>query len=108
MVLICNQDEVIKNYVSLPNENEELPPLHATGGAIDLTIVDVKTKKELDMGIGFDAFSDLTNTDAFEKEGMDETIRENRRILYNAMTKAGFTNLPSEVWHFYFLCFQNW
>ena len=32
------QDKIIKNYVSIPNKNEELPPLHATGGAIDLKI----------------------------------------------------------------------
>ena len=31
---------------------------------------------------------------------MDKTIRDNRRILYWAMTKAGFTNLPTECWHF--------
>ena len=94
------QNEVIKNYVSLPVANEEIPPLHATGGAIDLTLTNTITGEDLDMGIGFDAFSDLTNTAAFEAEGMDENVRKNRRILYNVMTSVGFTNLPSEVWHF--------
>ena len=94
------QDDFIKNYVSLPNEDENIPPLHATGGAIDLTIVDLSTGKDLDMGIGFDAFSNLTNTDAYEEDGMNEEVRNNRRILYYAMTKAGFTNLPSEIWHY--------
>lgn len=97
---IEEQDEVIKNYVSLPNENVELPPLHTTGGSIDLTLVDIKTGKELDMGVGFDEFSDLTNTDAYEQDGMDEIVRNNRKILYYAMTKAGFTNLSSEIWHY--------
>ena len=31
---------------------------------------------------------------------MDEIVRNNRRILYYTMTKVGFTNLPSECWHF--------
>ncbi len=94
------QNKVIKNYVSLPNRDIDNPPLHTTGGAIDLTIVNLETGKELDMGISFDEFSDLTHSAAYEKDGMDETIRNNRRILYNSMTKAGFTNLPSEVWHY--------
>lgn len=95
-----DQDKIIKKYVSLPGKTEDLTPLHITGGALDLTIVNLKTGEELDMGIDFDEFSDLTNTDAYEKEGMDETIRNNRRILYYAMTKAGFTNLPTEIWHY--------
>ena len=94
------QDNFIKNYVSLPKKEENLVPLHATGGAIDLSLVNIQTGEDLDMGIEFDSFSDLTNTDSFEKENMDKTIRDNRRILYWAMTKAGFTNLPTECWHF--------
>lgn len=94
------QKELINKYVSFPDKNEQLPPLHSTGGAIDLTITNEKTGKDLDMGIGFDDFSPLAHTDAFEKDGMDKTIRDNRRLLYNSMTKAGFTNLSSEVWHY--------
>ena len=94
------QDKVINEYVSLPIWNQDFPPLHTTGGSVDLTLCYKKTGKELDMGIPFDSFSKLTNTNSFEIEGMDETVRENRRLLYFAMTKAGFTNLPSECWHF--------
>ncbi len=94
------QDEVIKNYVSLPIANEEFPPLHTTGGAIDLTLIYEDTKEELNMGIGFDSFSSLTSTDSFEEEGMDEEVRNNRRLLYYTMTSVGFTNLPSEIWHY--------
>ena len=99
---IDKQNEVISNYVSLPKADSEIPPLHATGGAIDLTLTNISTGEDLDMGIDFDAFSDLTNTNAYEKDGMDENVRKNRRILYNAMTSVGFTNLPSEVWHYDF------
>ena len=95
-----DKEEFIKHYISIPEEDENIPPLHATGGAIDLTIVDLKTGKELDMGVDFDTFSNIATTDYFEQDGMNEEIRNNRRILYNAMIKAGFTNLPSEVWHY--------
>ena len=94
------QEEVIRNYVSLPKEDSNIPPLHATGGAVDLTLTRISDGTDLDMGVGFDSFSDLTNTSAFEKDGMNEEIRQNRRILYNAMIDAGFTNLPSECWHY--------
>ena len=97
---IIEQDKIISNYVSLPNEDENIPPLHTTGGSIDLTIVNTKTNKELDLGISFDEFSNITNSDSYEKKGMDKRIRNNRRMLYNAMIKAGFTNLPSEIWHY--------
>ena len=94
------REKIINSYVALPNEDETFPPQHTTGGAVDITLAYADTKETIDLGIPFDSFSDLTNTDAFEKEGMNIEVRNNRRILYNAMTKAGFTNLPSECWHF--------
>ena len=94
------QNEIIRQYVSLPRADEEIPPLHATGAAIDLTLARIEDGTCLDIGVGFDDFSNLSETDAFEADGMDETVRANRRILYYAMIDAGFTNLPSECWHF--------
>ena len=84
----------------MPSDDEEIPPLHSTGGSIDLTLVYTDTKKELDMGVEFDEFSLLTNTNYFEEHNINDNIKYNRRILYNSMIKAGFTNLPSEVWHY--------
>ena len=98
-----NEEErkrIINSYVALPNEDETFPPQHTTGGSVDITLAYSDTRETIDLGISFDSFSYLTNTDAFEKDNMDENVRNNRRILYNAMTKAGFTNLPSECWHF--------
>lgn len=94
------QKKIISNYVSIPNKDEILPPLHTTGGSIDLTIMNLVTGKELDFGTKFDAFSDLTNTVSYEKEDSNEIVRDNRRLLYNIMIQAGFTNLPSEWWHY--------
>lgn len=94
------QEKIISNYVSIPNKNEILPPLHTTGGSVDLTMTDLATGKDLELGIEFDDFSDLTNTASYERENSNGLIRDNRRLLYNIMTEAGFTNLSSEVWHY--------
>lgn len=92
------QKAVIRRFVSEPVEDRRIPPVHTTGGAVDLTILD-ETGQELAMGTAFDAFTDLTYTAAFEKSG-DLCVRDNRRLLYHVMTSVGFTNLPSEWWHY--------
>lgn len=89
---------VIKKFVSEPIADREIPPVHTTGGAIDLTIETVDGM-EIDMGTRFDAFTDKTKTAYFENE-MNVAVRENRRLLFNIMTGVGFTNFPSEWWHF--------
>lgn len=89
---------IISKYVSFPNFEKLKAPVHTTGGAVDITLVD-KNGKELDMGTGFDSFSPKTHTDYFESTN-DEEVKKNRRMLYGAMTSAGFTNLPSEWWHY--------
>lgn len=92
--------EVICSFVSEPLRNKLLPPVHTTGGSVDVTLVDFNGN-ELDMGCGFDSFSERANTNYFESQN-DENIKNNRRLLYNAMISAGFTNLPSEWWHYDF------
>ena len=85
-------------FVSFPAADPAKPFVHSTGGAVDLTIVDEKGK-ELDMGTGFDDFTDAAHTSYFETADSEE-IRNNRRLLYNVMIRAGFTNYPSEWWHY--------
>ena len=96
------RNAVIRGFVSEPIPDREIPPVHTTGGAIDLTILDADGM-ELEMGTDFDAFTEKTRTDYFEASNHIEEadrIRENRRLLYGLMTDAGFTNLPSEWWHY--------
>ncbi|MBQ8146859.1 MAG: M15 family metallopeptidase [Clostridia bacterium] len=87
-----------REFVSYPDNSQLFSYVHSSGGAIDLTVVD-GNNVELDMGTDFDDFSALANTDAFEKTD-NNTVKENRRILYFAMTGAGFTNFPNEWWHY--------
>ena len=98
------QLKMIAAFVSVPRKDSDYPPVHTTGGAVDLTILDAQGRF-LDMGSGFDEISERSNTVYFEEhpeETNAQAICENRRLLYNAMMKAGFTNLPSEWWHYDF------
>ena len=92
------QKREISKYVALPVRDTICPPAHTTGGAIDLTLID-RDGNELNMGTAFDAFTQATHTDFYE-ETDEDIIKQNRRILYSAMTSVGFTNLPSEWWHY--------
>lgn len=86
-------------FVSKPSMDIKKPSLHNTGGAIDLTLI-TKDGYALNMGTLFDDFTDRAWTNHFEEFENNEEVRKNRRILYNVMIKAGFTNLPSEWWHY--------
>ena len=109
-------DAVTALCVSFPSYNIMLPSLHNSGGAVDLTIID-EDGNELNMGCGFDEFTDRAWVDYYElikagdidpktgepttQEQIDECAK-NRRLLYNVMIEAGFTNFPSEWWHYDF------
>lgn len=92
-------------FVSKPSYDEYKPSLHNTGGSVDLTLVH-KDGSPVMMGTKFDDFSGRAWTNHFEpsypKCCLNTYVCENRRILYNAMIEAGFTNLPSEWWHYDF------
>ena len=93
------RDRIIRQFISYPSRDRMAAPAHTTGGAVDVTLIDA-CGRELPMGTDFDNFTEMAHTDYYETEGADEVIRRNRRILYHCMTKAGFTNLPSEWWHY--------
>ncbi|MFN8251497.1 MAG: M15 family metallopeptidase [Ferruginibacter sp.] len=71
---------------------------HNRGVAVDLTIVNLKTKEELDMGTGFDNFSDTAHH-AFTS--LPEAVLQNRLLLKNIMEQHGFKALDTEWWHYY-------
>jgi len=68
---------------------------HNLGLAVDCTLVDTRTGKELDMGTGFDTFSKAAHT--YSATG---TQLANRLILRRAMSAAGFVPYDDEWWHF--------
>ncbi len=74
-------------------------PFHSTGGSVDLTLVD-ENGAEIDMGTKFDHFGPEAAALQFEKDGANQRIRDNRRILRKALTEVEFRYDEDEWWHF--------
>jgi D-alanyl-D-alanine dipeptidase len=71
---------------------------HNRGIAVDLTIIVLSNKEELNMGTGFDNFSDTAHH-AFKN--LPDLVLQNRVLLRTIMEKHGFKALDSEWWHYY-------
>lgn len=70
---------------------------HNRGIAVDLTVINLKTKEELPMGTGFDNFSDTAHQTF---TALPSQILQNRNLLKNIMEKYGFKTLETEWWHY--------
>ncbi|MBE1498999.1 D-alanyl-D-alanine dipeptidase [Amycolatopsis lexingtonensis] len=94
---------------------------HSRGSTMDLTLVKLPPRHQrpyvpgeplkpcfapqdqrfpdnmVDMGTGYDCFDPLAHTD---NPAITGVARTNRDVLRNAMTAAGFRNLPEEWWHY--------
>lgn len=70
---------------------------HSHGSTIDLTLVDLSTGEEVDMGGSFDYFGALSHPDY---TGISSQQYENRMTLRTAMINNGFSPLSTEWWHF--------
>ncbi len=70
---------------------------HSRGSTVDLTLLDMKTGKEVDMGEPFDFFSEVSHPDY---TGITEEQYENRMLLQKVMVRNGFKPFECEWWHF--------
>lgn len=70
---------------------------HSKGSAVDLTLVDTKSGKELDMGTPFDFFDELSHTDSKQ---VSAEQKKNRHLLRSLMESHGFKNFSQEWWHY--------
>ncbi len=102
---IEDQDVRMKPYFYPELEKQELfakgyiakQSSHSRGSAVDLTLLDMATGKEVDMGSPFDLFGERSHPDC--REITDEQF-ENRMTLQRAMVRGGFLPLDCEWWHF--------
>lgn len=85
--------------------NPKLGSKHNRGCAIDLSIIDLKTGKELDMPTPFDSFSRKAAS-AYTDLPADQI--KNRELLKAVMLAHGFTALKTEWWHFDFNGWQKY
>ena len=70
---------------------------HSRGSTVDLTLLDMSTGKEVDMGSPFDMFSEVSHPDY---RGITEQQYDNRMILQQVMVRSGFSPIDCEWWHF--------
>lgn len=70
---------------------------HSRGSTVDLTLLDMNTGKELDMGSPFDLFSPASHPDY---KGITEEQYSNRMMLRSVMLRNGFKPIDCEWWHF--------
>jgi zinc D-Ala-D-Ala dipeptidase len=83
-----------ERYVANPSKGSG----HNRGIAVDLTIINLKSGKELDMGTGFDNFSDTAHS---YYALLPQNVLDNRKLLRTVMEKYGFKVFETEWWHFY-------
>ena len=70
---------------------------HSRGSTVDLTLFDMATQQDVDMGGTFDFFGELSHPDY---SGVSEVQHANRMLLQKLMVKHGFRPLETEWWHF--------
>ena len=70
---------------------------HSRGSTVDLTLLDMQTGKEVDMGSPFDYFSELSHPDY---KGVTKEQYANRMFLQDLMVRGGFVPYECEWWHF--------
>jgi D-alanyl-D-alanine dipeptidase len=87
--------ELVKDerYVANPGKGSG----HNRGIAVDLTIINLQTGKALDMGTGFDNFSDTAHHTFTQ---LPEEVLQNRELLKTTMSKFGFNAYTDEWWHY--------
>ena len=102
---IEDQDVRMKPYFYPGLEKQELfekgyiakQSSHSRGSAIDLTLLDMRTGRELDMGSPFDLFDPVSHPDC---RTVTEEQYANRMLLRSVMVRSGFVPYECEWWHF--------
>ncbi len=89
-----------KSFVANPKDGSR----HNRGCAIDLTVVNLKTGKELKMPTPYDSFAAAASANYMD---LPANVIKNRDLLINVMERQGFRVLDNEWWHFDFIGWKN-
>ena len=71
---------------------------HSRGSTVDLTLFDMRTEREADMGGTYDFFGEVSHYG--NRRGLTAEQVERRRVLREAMLRHGFKPIGTEWWHF--------
>ncbi len=92
----------VEMWKAVPDERYAANPAkgsgHNRGVAVDVTLVDLTTGKEVPMPTSFDDFSEKAHHNYMQ---LDAAIIANRSLLRKTMEKHGFIALETEWWHYY-------
>ncbi len=83
-----------ERYVSHPDKGNRN---HCRGLAVDITLYDLQTGKEVEMPSGFDEFSEQGNRDYSD---CVKVVGERAQLLEEIMKKHGFKGYSKEWWHY--------
>jgi D-alanyl-D-alanine dipeptidase len=89
-----------KNFVANPAKGSK----HNRGCAIDLTIINLKTRKEVPMPTPYDSFAPEA---AASFSNLAPNLIKNRDFLIATMEANGFRVIENEWWHFDFIGWQD-
>ncbi len=87
---VAKKDLIPKDYIA-PKSG------HSRGSAVDVTLLDLRSEEELDMGTRFDHFGPRSHA---ENADLTKSQRANRLLLRTVMERHGFKHFSKEWWHF--------
>ncbi len=90
-----------KNFVANPKKGSK----HNRGCAIDLTLIQLKSGKELAMPTAYDSFAPQAAANYSE---LSPEVLKNRDLLISTMQQYGFRVIANEWWHFDFIGWEKY
>lgn len=87
---IDKEDTIERGYIAKQSS-------HSRGSTVDLTLLDMRSGKEVDMGSPFDYFGERSHPDY---QDLEPAQHEARMLLQKMMVRNGFEPYDCEWWHF--------
>lgn len=91
----------LRNFVANPDYGSK----HNRGCAVDVSLYEIDSGKQLDFGSGYDEFSERAYP---EYPGGSSLQRNNRELLKKALLEEGFRGFKYEWWHFDYHTWRNY
>lgn len=95
------QSAQYKLWQKVPDRRYVAPPsrgsMHSRGGALDLTLIDLESQEQLDMGTHYDYFGHKAY---WVNKDLPQPVLDNRQLLRSTLEKHGFKTVTTEWWHF--------
>lgn len=95
------QSAQYKLWKKMPDRRYVAPPsrgsMHSRGGALDLTLINLQTQEQLEMGTHYDYFGKEAY---WVNQDLPQEVLDNRQLMRSTLEKHGFKTVTTEWWHF--------